>query len=451
MSDNNKYRNSDIKKLIDYLRNLLSGKERNAFERDLEKNPFEADAMEGFQSISPEELESDLRELDKNIKHRLKRSNRMIVYKIAAGIAVILSLSISYFMIFDRQIEELPGNFNVSENIQDKGVKEKEAARTIDAEKNEAETAREESVKQDVLAKEEEIPAEISYDEVIIEEPVLSETKQVNVSVEEDVLTYEFAVEDNLNKELIVAESISEAIPVLALEEVSVDKKVLAAPIEAAYSKSSSKSRSSRRSASTPQTQTLSGVVSSAEDAEPLAGASVAVKGKVIGVVTDMEGKFELSLDNEDSILVASFIGMESQEFVVEDDRNLNISLEPSALSLEEVVVVGYGSGTDNEDLANTDYQAASPVNGIRNYKQYIKENIIFPKGFTKSNKEVVILKFTVSKLGKTERIRIIRSASDDFSNEAIRILEEGPLWNPTMRYGNYSEEETRLRILFEK
>ncbi len=45
MSDNNKYRNSDIKKLIDYLRNHISGKERNAFERNLEKDPFEADAM----------------------------------------------------------------------------------------------------------------------------------------------------------------------------------------------------------------------------------------------------------------------------------------------------------------------------------------------------------------------------------------------------------------------
>ncbi len=377
-----------------------------------------------------------------------------MVYKIAAGIAVILSLSISYFMIFDRQIEDLPGNFNVSENIQDKGVKEegKEAARTIEVEKIEPETAREESIKQDVLAKEEEIPAEISYDEVIIDEPVLSETKPINVGVEEEVLAYEIAVEDDLDEELVIAESISEAIPVLALEEVSVDKKVMAAPIEAAYSKSSSKSRASRRTVSAPQTQTLSGIVSSAEDAEPLAGATVAVKGNnVVGVVTDMDGKFELSLDNEDSILVASFIGMESQEFAVEDNRDLNISLEPSSLSLDEVVVVGYGSGVEQEDIANTDYQAASPIDGILDFKQYIKENIIFPEEFTESNKEVVVLKFTVSKSGKAEKIRIIRSPSDEFSNEAIRILKEGPLWNPAMRNGNYSAEETRIRVLFMK
>jgi TonB-linked SusC/RagA family outer membrane protein len=93
------------------------------------------------------------------------------------------------------------------------------------------------------------------------------------------------------------------------------------------------------------QTKVASGTVTSAEDGEPVAGASVAVKGTTYGTITDGNGKFTLSgLPAAAGILTVSFIGLETVE--VEIGENLAIVLRESSLSLDEVIVVAYGTTT---------------------------------------------------------------------------------------------------------
>ena len=75
---------------------------------------------------------------------------------------------------------------------------------------------------------------------------------------------------------------------------------------------------------------------------EPLPGVTVVVKGTTFGGATDMDGKFELSFTLEGEVtLVFSFVGMESQEIVVKDEKPLRVVLKESSVSLEEVVVTG--------------------------------------------------------------------------------------------------------------
>lgn len=75
---------------------------------------------------------------------------------------------------------------------------------------------------------------------------------------------------------------------------------------------------------------------------EPLPGVTVVVKGTTFGGATDMDGKFELSFTLEGEVtLVFSFVGMESQEIVVKDEKPLRVVLKESSESLEEVVVTG--------------------------------------------------------------------------------------------------------------
>ena len=75
---------------------------------------------------------------------------------------------------------------------------------------------------------------------------------------------------------------------------------------------------------------------------EPLPGVTVVVKGTTFGGATDVDGKFELSLTLEGEVtLVFSFVGMESQEIVVKDQKPLRVVLKESSESLEEVVVTG--------------------------------------------------------------------------------------------------------------
>lgn len=76
----------------------------------------------------------------------------------------------------------------------------------------------------------------------------------------------------------------------------------------------------------------------------PIAGVSVVVKGRTVGVVTDGTGSFTITVPDEQTTLVFSYVGYASVERIVGRDRNILITMAADNQSLEEVVVVGYGS-----------------------------------------------------------------------------------------------------------
>lgn len=85
----------------------------------------------------------------------------------------------------------------------------------------------------------------------------------------------------------------------------------------------------------------VTGTVSDAQG--PMAGVNVIEKGTTNGVITDMNGKFSIRVENENSILLFSFVGMEAQETGVKTQRNFSIVMSPVVDLLDEVAVVGYG------------------------------------------------------------------------------------------------------------
>mgnify|MGYP003528854709 FL=1 len=85
----------------------------------------------------------------------------------------------------------------------------------------------------------------------------------------------------------------------------------------------------------TAQTKEVSGTVISAEDAMPVIGASVVVKGTTTGTVTDYDGKFSLNVPTSAKTLVISYIGMESQEVAIVP--NMKVTLKSDTQNLEEV------------------------------------------------------------------------------------------------------------------
>ena len=94
----------------------------------------------------------------------------------------------------------------------------------------------------------------------------------------------------------------------------------------------------------TAQVTKVTGTVISEEDGLPVVGASILVKGTAVGTVTDMDGKFQLpNVPSSAKTLVISFIGMKSQELPIK--QTMNVILKPDTETLEEVVVLGYGSG----------------------------------------------------------------------------------------------------------
>ena len=93
------------------------------------------------------------------------------------------------------------------------------------------------------------------------------------------------------------------------------------------------------------QTKTVTGTVISAEDGEPIIGASVIVPGTTIGTVTDIDGNFTLKVPENSTSLNVSFIGMNTETVTIGKGK-LNITLTSSDEILDEVMVVAYGTTT---------------------------------------------------------------------------------------------------------
>ncbi|GAB3313267.1 TonB-dependent receptor [Larkinella ripae] len=92
------------------------------------------------------------------------------------------------------------------------------------------------------------------------------------------------------------------------------------------------------------QNQTVSGRITAGESGEALPGVSVVIKGTTQGTNTDNTGKYTLRLPNPNATLVVSFIGYLSKEVVVNGRSAIDVVLDVDTKSLEEVVVVGYGT-----------------------------------------------------------------------------------------------------------
>lgn len=100
---------------------------------------------------------------------------------------------------------------------------------------------------------------------------------------------------------------------------------------------------------------------------EPIIGANVLVKGTTTGVVTNLDGKFEVPAA-KNAVLLISYVGFQIQEVTV-TGKPLVIVLKEDTELLDEVVVLGYGASARKQDLSasvgvvsNTDELAVRPV-----------------------------------------------------------------------------------------
>ncbi|WP_345954320.1 TonB-dependent receptor [Mucilaginibacter sp. PAMB04168] len=91
------------------------------------------------------------------------------------------------------------------------------------------------------------------------------------------------------------------------------------------------------------QQKAISGKVTNADDGNPQPGVSVKVKGGTNGTVTDVNGMYSIQAANG-QVLVFSFIGSSNQEITVGSSNVINVKLGADTKSLNEVVVVGYGT-----------------------------------------------------------------------------------------------------------
>ncbi len=91
------------------------------------------------------------------------------------------------------------------------------------------------------------------------------------------------------------------------------------------------------------QTKKITGVIVDSKGT-PIIGASIKVKGTQTGAITDLDGKFELSIDPSSKTLEVTFIGMKKEEVAIGNNTKFTITMSEESIGLDEVVVVGYGT-----------------------------------------------------------------------------------------------------------
>lgn len=142
----------------------------------------------------------------------------------------------------------------------------------------------------------------------------------------------------------------------------------------------------------------VSGIVTSSEDGEPVIGATVKVVGsQTAGTVTDIEGRFSLSVSKPGVELEFSSIGMVSKR--VKASENMTVVLQVDSHTLEQVVITGYGSAK----------KLGSVVGSIASVDKKKLESIVTPN-------------FTDALAGQVSGLSVLSAAGDPSQSATIRL-----------------------------
>jgi TonB-linked SusC/RagA family outer membrane protein len=156
------------------------------------------------------------------------------------------------------------------------------------------------------------------------------------------------------------------------------------------------------------QPLTVSGTATDAMTGEPLIGVNILIDGTTQGVTTDADGKYRLSVPNNEAVLFVSYIGYTSQRVPVAGKSVLDFSMEPEVSELGEVVVIGYGTQRRKD--------VTGAVSNIRSDD--------FNRGAVNNPAQLIA--------GKAAGVMITNSSGDPGANASIRIRG-----NSSVRAGN--------------
>lgn len=173
------------------------------------------------------------------------------------------------------------------------------------------------------------------------------------------------------------------------------------------------------------------------ETGQPLIGASVVVKGGKERTITDKKGAFSLEVP-ANAILRCSYQGRESQEVLAADMTN-NTHLSLSSKSREM-----------NEQVFTVVEKMPSFPGGDAELLKYIATNIKYPKESQDNGEQGrVICSFIVGRDGSVNNPEVLRGVTPLLNEEAVRVINTMPCWNPGMQRGKAVAVKYTVPITF--
>lgn len=373
-------------RLSDYIQGLRKGKEAHRLEKESMKDPFLADAIDGYNQVEGNH-EQRIEQLRIQISTRStkKRNTYAIIWSVAA--CLVIGFGISSYFLFPKETPEPVIPIIPQKEIALVPTKTKTDSTPISP------VSMKQADKKDIIAK-----------------------SRTTISKPPSAPITTMPMEEETSDQMVAATDEEVIMTTGASDPESVKKMRIA------------------KMAVIPTNDIIKGKVTD-QKGEPLIGASVMYKGTNIGTVTDVNGEFSLLKKAENKQLTAQYIGYDPVEVPVDTSRTMLIAMNEDQKGLSEVVVVGHGVNKK----ANKD-NTPQPVDGKRKYLKYLKKNLVRPTDETCAQvKGKVVLTFLVNRDGRPFHIKVKKSLCESSDKEAIRLVQEGPDWT----YGNKQAEVT--------
>lgn len=164
---------------------------------------------------------------------------------------------------------------------------------------------------------------------------------------------------------------------------------------------------------------TVTGTVTDATSGEPMVGTAVTIEGTTIGQITDIDGNYSINVPDGNAVLVFQFVGYNIERVPVGNQTTINVSLAPSIESLDEVVVVGYGTQTKRTvtgAIQNLDAEELTTL-PVTTTAQKLQGKL-----------SGVQINQTTGKPGEGMKIRVRGQASITAGNEPLYVVDGFPI-----------------------
>lgn len=410
-------------KLLDYIRGIRKGKEANRLEKESMKDPFLADAMDGYDQVKGDH-EQQIEKLRTRISTHTtqKRKNTYaVVWSIAACLVIGFGIS-TYFLFLKKDVTDKVFIAQQPEPITetDSTTRQQETAKSTLADTVQDSTRI--TPKPSIPSKKPNRKSAIAQAKPA--KPVAAIAEEIEVS---EPISISPAMKQKVTEEQLSAilEKKQQAQRIASLSQ-SKDVKI----------------------ESIEKGNKIRGVVKDTAG-EPIVGAVVGYTGTNIQTITNLNGEFSIEKQQGKEKLTARFIGYDPVEIPVDSSQNMLIAMNESTQTLNEVVVVGYGSKR-KKTITGAISQAAphispQPVISMRKYQKYLKNNLIRPTDECKDATGEVTLRFQIAADGSPIQIRVVKGLCDSADKEAIRLIENGPKW----KSGSMPTEMAEIKVKF--
>ncbi len=372
-----------------YVQNEMTNAERNAFEREMQKDPFQAEAVDGFSAFPPGDVFADVETLKTGIRGHRHGNQRYIWYAAASVLLIIVST----FFLFNLEKKTNPvvtGNMAKPEQQAAPSEKMLFGAQTV--QRNETEQ------KQSELPEKETMQPELEFEMADTEIDPGTGAGSVTMSKAQAPLSLSPEKQAGL-KRLLAEDKILQVVADKAQQNIDSPEQ-------------------SEKFALAEEQSPVSGI--------QLKGSKKAARAVSTGPGAAKSVAFLVAGQKADTAL--------NEVTVVGDSGNSKKSVAGAVAGVSEV----------------PDRKAA-PRDGWKAYNEYLSVELQHPEIGLPEKKVVVRLSFVVDESGKPGSFEILRSSNEKYNQVAIEFIREGPAWVPAMKNSILQSEKVKLKLVFPK